>query len=239
MDYGPPPGADDEELEIRVLQVGVTSREGDVYSIVLQTTRGDVPGVFHVVQGGIGATVMVCGASGGLEGPAEGIYERLAEGLADRGITSLRLDYREAGEFAECVMDVLAGASFLKGLGAERIAFIGHSFGGAVMVKAAEIAGPHVVAVAALSSQGYGTQNVERLERPLLVVHGMMDQVIEATTAESIYARAHDPKRIVLYAEAGHSLDQAKADLYDLLIEWVPEHVIGEASQQSTASGQR
>ena len=220
------PDEDDEELEIRVLQVGVTGRDGDdTYQLVLQTTRGDLAGVFHVVQGGVGATIMVCGASGGTEGPAEAIYERLGEGFADRQISSLRLNYRRPGEFAECVMDVLAGASFLKGIGAEQIVLVGHSFGGAVAVKAAEIAGPQVTAVAALSSQGFGTQNVERLDRPLLVVHGMMDTVIEATTAESIYARANEPKQIVLYAEAGHSLNQVKAELYDLLMEWVPAHL--------------
>lgn len=224
----PPEGDTEDELEIRVLQVGVTGREGDRYDLSLQTTRGPIRGVFHVVQGGTGAAIMVSGASGGLEGPAEGIYERLGEALAEKGITTLRLDYRQPDVFPESVMDVLAGASFLKGLGAERIVLVGHSFGGAVVVKSGEIAGPHVVGVVALSSQGWGTQNVDRLQVPLLIVHGMLDQVIEATTAESIYARANEPKRIVLYAEAGHSLDQAKAQLYDLLVEWIPERVAEE-----------
>ena len=212
----------EEELEIRILQVGSIGREGEAHRLVLRTTRGDIPGLFHVVQGGTGAAVMVCGASGGTDGPAEAIYERLAEGLAEKGISSLRLDYREGNVFPECVLDVLAGISFLKGIGAERIALVGHSFGGAVAIKAGEIAGPEVVSVAALSSQGYGTQTIERLAKPLLVVHGMMDQVIEATTGEEIYRRANEPKRLVLFAEAGHSLDQAKAELYDLLMEWIP-----------------
>ncbi len=217
-------GAGEEEMEIRVLQVGVTGQDGDAYRLLLRTTRGDVQAIFHVVQGGTGAVIMVCGASGGTDGPAEGIYARLADALAEKGITSLRLDYRDPGVFPECVLDLLAGASFLRGIGAERVVLVGHSFGGAVAIKAAELAGPSVVAVAALSSQGYGTQDVDRLSKPLLVVHGMVDQVIEPTTSEEIYRRASEPKRIVLYAEAGHSLDQAKSDLYDLLVDWIPGH---------------
>ena len=40
----------------------------------------------------------------------------------------------------------------------------------------------------------------------------------------AIYAWAQEPKRLVLYAEAGHSLHQCQAELYDLLTEWIPEH---------------
>jgi hypothetical protein len=50
--------------------------------------------------------------------------------------------------------------------------------------------------------------------------------VLEATASETIYGWAQEPKRLVLYAGAGHSLVQCRAELYDLLSEWVPAHAL-------------
>ena len=143
-------------------------------------------------------------------------------------LTGLRLHYRKPGEFFECVLDVLAGVSFLRGVGAGDIALVGHSFGGAVVIKAGEIA-PQVTGVAALSSQLYGTRGVEKLGKPLLLVHGMRDGILDHAASEDIHARARDPKRLVLYAEADHSLAQNAGDLEELLAEWLPSVVGGPA----------
>jgi hypothetical protein len=51
----------------------------------------------------------------------------------------------------------------------------------------------------------------------------MRDGVLDHAASEDIYARALDPKRLVLYAEADHSLNQAAADLEELLATWLPE----------------
>lgn len=194
--------------------------------ILLQTSRGDIPGLFHVVEGGTGAAIFVSGALGGFDGPADAIYRRLPPALAASGVSSLILDYRRANVFEECVLDVLAGCSFLKGIGATDVVLVGHSFGAAVVIKAGELA-PIVRAVAALSPQLYGTREVERLGKPLLLVHGMEDTVLSYEASEDIYRRAAEPKRLVLYAEAGHSLIQVKDQLWDLLLEWIPARLAG------------
>ncbi len=214
-----------EDLELSIQQVAVAQEPDGSYRIVLRTTRGDIPGILHVCEGESGAVIFVGGASGGLDGPAGGVYARVAPALVEAGVSVVRLDYRRPNEFEECVLDVLAGASFLKGIGAERVVLAGHSFGGAVVIRAGELS-PLVTGVVAMSSQLHGTDGIAGLApRPLLLVHGMDDQVLEATASEILYQRAQEPKRLVLYAGAGHGLTQSAGDLHDLLLEWIPEHV--------------
>lgn len=194
--------------------------EGD-YRLLLKTSRGDLAGQFTVCEGGTGAALMVGGASGGLDGPADGVYGRLATALRGRGISTVRLHYRQPGEFEECLLDVLGGLSFLKGVGAERVALVGHSFGGAVVIRAATLA-PLVAGVVAMSSQLYGTDEIAEISpRPLLLVHGLEDQVLEATASEILYERAAEPKEIVRFDGAGHSLYQVRDELFELLREWI------------------
>lgn len=225
-DAEPPPR--EEEYTLSIEGVALAPEAEGEYRLVLRTSRGDIPGMFTVCEGETGAALFVGGASGGLDGPADGIYMRLAEALRSRRVSTLRLHYRKPGEFEECVLDVLGGVSFLKGVGAERVVLVGHSFGGAVAIRSGVLS-PIVSGVVAMSSQLHGTNDVADLApRPLLLVHGMDDQVLEAVASEEIFARAAEPKRIVLYAGAGHSLTQSQSDLYDLLTEWIPQHATSD-----------
>lgn len=209
---------DHGDLELSIEQVAAHPEPDGNLRLLLKTTRGEIRGVLHPCADEPGAAIYVGGAMGGFEGPA-GIYGRLADRLRPR-LSGLRLHYRQPGEFEECVLDVMAGVSFLRGVGAGDIALVGHSFGGAVVIKAGELAGT-VTGVAALSPQLYGTRTVERLGKPLLLVHGMRDGVLDHAASEDIHARAEDPKRLVLYAEADHSLSQNAAELEELLAEWL------------------
>jgi dienelactone hydrolase len=188
--------------------------------VLLQTTGGDVRGVFHPVEGGTDAVVCASGAMGGVDGPAGGLFGRLAAGLAPHNISTFRVDYRHPNVFDECVADVLIACSFLRGIGAVDLALVGHSFGGAVVIKAGELA-PAVVAVAALSPQLFGTREVHLLERPLLLVHGAADAVLAPEASEDIYRRAGDPKHLVLYDGTGHALLEPGERLDTLVGGWL------------------
>lgn len=213
---------DDRDLTLSLHRVSAApGDEPDSIKVLLHTSRGDITGVLHPVEGGTGAAIFVGGAMGGLDGPADKLYKRLPPMLQEAGATSLRLHYRLPNDFEECVLDVLAGCSFLKGIGATDLVLVGHSFGAAVVIKAAALHGL-VRAVASLSPQLYGTREVEDLGLPLLLVHGAADAILESEASEDIYRRARDPKRLVLYGDTGHSLIQARANLTRLLVEWIP-----------------
>jgi cephalosporin-C deacetylase-like acetyl esterase len=222
MVAGSPASDDDFELSIRDVLVH-DNGDGSLV-VVLRTSRGDLPALLHPSEGSAEAVVFLSGASGGVDGPAERIYGRLAPELVTRGVSSLRLDYRLPNIFNECVLDTLGALSFLRGVGAVHLQLVGHSFGGAIAIKAAEI-DQTVVSVAALSSQLYGTNGVASIApRRVLVVHGLDDQVLEATAGQIIYDQAREPKRLILYPGTGHGLLERKDELFPVLLDWLTEH---------------
>jgi alpha/beta superfamily hydrolase len=212
----------DRDLELKIERVAAHPEEDGTLRVMVATSRGEIRAILHPCRDLPDAAIFVGGARGGFQGPADDIYGRLAARLKPR-LTSLRLHYRQPGEFEECVVDVLAGVSLLRGLGATGgIALVGHSFGGAVVIKAGELS-EAVAGVAALSSQLHGTRNVERLNKPLLLVHGMKDGVLDQAASEDIHARALEPKRLVLYAASDHSLKQDAGALEELLAGWIAD----------------
>jgi alpha/beta superfamily hydrolase len=224
-DPEPAPDAPNEALDLQLRRVAAA--ESDVpgaFRILLDTSRGEIEGMLHPVEGGTGAVVCVGGAMGGIDGPADSLYARLPQLLAPSKVTVLRLNYRQPNDFDECVVDTLAGCSLLKGIGATGVILVGHSFGGAVVIKAGELS-TLVQGVVSMSPQLFGTRQVETLGKPLLLVHGMADTILSHEASEDIYRRALEPKRIVLYADAGHSLIQAKEQIDDLLTAWIPEQL--------------
>lgn len=194
--------------------------------VVLKTERGDIECVYHPVAGAQAAVIWVGGTDGGLNGPADGIYPLLAADLMEHGIASLRLNYRvlgAPGNLREAAHDVLAGIDFLSQRGVRRIGLVGHSFGGAVVITAAALS-RDVAAVVALSSQTAGTELTPQVApRPLLLVHGQDDRRLPPWCSQDIYARAGQPKELVLLAGARHSLRQKKVELRALLRRWLAE----------------
>jgi len=194
-----------------------------VEQVVLQTDRGAIRGFLHAAGAdgapGPAVVVWVGGAGGGTEGPAGGIYHRLADQLALEGISSLRLDYRHPNVLVECIADVLVGLAWLEDAGgARRASLVGHSFGGAVVIDAGAL-NPIVKDVIALSSQTYGADLVGDVSpRTLLLVHGEADRVLPAACSRQLYAAAQDPRELVLYPGCGHGLDECAPALRDLLL---------------------
>jgi len=188
--------------------------------ITIRTKSGDVR-CEQFGKASDAAVVWVFGAGGGFGGPAGGVYSRLAERLLPNAIASLCVDYRQPGRLKSCVGDVFAGVEYMAGEGALRVVLIGHSFGGAVVIQAG-MAHAKVTGVAALSSQSYGTHGVERLSpKPLLLVHGLQDEVLPPFCSQDIYARARQPKDLVLYPGCLHGLDQCAEALDRDLTAWL------------------
>ncbi len=222
---GPDAGADDEggyDLRIENVRARPTGDPGEL-AVLLETSRGSIEGLLRPCEGRDGCAVYVGGAGGGVRGPAGGVYERLSRELVAQGVTSLRLEYRQAGELIECVLDALAACSFLKGIGAARAVLVGSSFGGAVAIRAGGLS-PLVTGVAALAPQRAGTEHVGTLGKSLLLLHGDEDTVLDRAASDDIFARAQEPKRLEILFGAGHALEERAAEVHQLLTAFVVEH---------------
>ena len=217
-------GVDDGAYELRIKHVRArpTGEPGEI-AVLLETSRGSLEGLLRPCEGRDGCAIYLGGASGGVRGPARGVYERLSRELVTAGVTSLRLHYREPGNLVECVLDALAGCSFLKGIGAARVVLVGASFGGAVAIRAGGLA-PLVAAVAALAPQRAGTEQVDALAKPLLLVHGDEDTVLDRAASDDIFERAREPKQLVILPGADHALDSHADEVRELLTGFVSEH---------------
>ena len=187
--------------------------------VAIGTSRGTVRGILHPVGAARGALVAVGGSRGGPHGPAW-IYEELCARLQADGLAGLRLDYRRPNNLEECVHDVLAGIALLEREGVGRVVLVGWSFGGAVVITAGAMA-ERVVGVATVGSQTYGTQAVSRLApRSLLLLHGTADPILPDRCSRELYARAGEPKELVLYPGGGHGLERHARAMLEKLLAW-------------------
>ena len=167
----------DSGINLRITGVEPGNEIAGARWITIQTTRGPIPLIVHAAAEPGRAALCVSGAIGGFDGPAT-LYARLGLDLPKRGISIARINYRMPNEFGECVLDTLAGLSFLRGTGYPRTALIGHSFGGAVAINAATLAA-NVTTVVAISSQLAGAHTVGELApKPLLLIHGTSDTIL-------------------------------------------------------------
>ena len=219
---------------MRIEQVLVgPPHEGDAgEGLVLRTSRGDIPAIRHAAPDSTRAVIWVCGARGGFGGPASGLYAELSEEFTGQGITSLRMDYREPNNIQECALDLMAGVNFLRATGYGPAVVVGHSFGGAVVIAGAAFS-DHVAGVVSLSPQTYGAQGAGMLSpTPLLVVHGKADTRLPFSCAVAIHDWAKEPRELVLYDGAEHRLDECRAELMDLLREWIPDKLAAREPSQ-------
>ena len=229
----PPDEPDPQDLTLSITGVQARPREVEQgepdpsrLELRLGTTRGEISALLDVCEGQTGALITCSGAMGGdheVRGPADSVYQRLAERLPAEGVSALRIHYRNAGEFEECVLDLLGACSFLSGVGAERIILAGHSFGGAVVIKTAQIM-PQVAGVISLSPQLFGTRQVEDMAKPLLLIHGTADGILHHMASEDIYERANEPKRLVLIPDGGHGLAEDPDTVMSEMHQFVHEH---------------
>lgn len=199
----------------------------NVEALTLHTNAGDLTARLHPAAAGAPAVVWVGGAGGGLDGPAGGLYPRLAGQLAAQGIGSLRLHYRHPNELEQCVADTLLGVAYLgQQLGHQGIALVGHSFGGAVVISAGALS-TEVTAVVAMSSQTYGTNLAPRVSpRPLLLVHGTADEILSDNCSRDIYARAKEPKELRLFSDCRHGLDECREQVDEIVVKWLVKQLI-------------
>jgi alpha-beta hydrolase superfamily lysophospholipase len=214
----------DEGLTLRITSVEPGDEIAGARKVTIVTTRGPIPVVLHAASEKGRAALCVSGAIGGFDGPAM-LYPRLGLAMPREQITIARLNYRAPNEFGECLVDAMAALTFLGGIGHQRVALIGHSFGGAVAINAGTLS-PLVTTVVALSSQLAGAHVAGELApKPLLLIHGDADTILSHESSQALYDRAGEPKTLKILPGVGHRLSEAADQVFDLVRDWLLEKI--------------
>jgi len=201
--------------------------EEEPRSHTLRTRRGSVEVLLYDAREAKAGVLLAGGVGGGFDSPARGLYPRLGEQLLRHGLSTLRVKYRNPTDLEAAVWDVLAGVDFLVERGLERVALVGHSFGGAVMIDAGAQS-PWVTSVVGLAPQSYGTEAVSELPpRALLLVHGLSDTVLPPNCSLSIHERARGRKDLELIPGAGHVLDEEAERVFLCVRDWLLRELKG------------
>ncbi|MEO1062529.1 MAG: alpha/beta hydrolase [Actinomycetota bacterium] len=164
----------------------------------------------------------VGGAMGGVLGPARSVYHHLGVDFAEQGIATIRVDYRRPNDLDTCTHDVLAAADYASRTGGDRFVTVGHSFGGAVAVRAAVALGDRAAGVVGLATQSAGCEEGEVLEGrvPVLLLHGDRDRILPAAASEMVRFLIGGELHVLHGAD--HLLVEAADEVRSRLGEWIP-----------------
>lgn len=162
------------------------------------------------------------GAMGGLLGPGRGAYAELGRRLAERGVGTLRVDYRQPNDIEACTLDLCAAIDLAWRRGARAAVTLGHSFGGAIALRAA-VSLPAVKGAVTYATQSAGCEPAEDYgDRPLLMFHGDRDELLPPQASEMVrFLVGHGDLRVI--EGAGHLLDTVHDQLVDETEEFVLE----------------
>ena len=169
------------------------------------------------------AIVACGGAMGGVLGPGHGLYQRLGERWAERGVEFVRVGYREPNNLDLCAHDLACGVELARDAGAERVVVMGHSFGGAVAIRTAVIMPVSVVGVVTFATQSAGCEVAGALAgRPLLLFHGDRDELLPPEASHVVAAIAGHGEVEILPGD-GHLLAKSDDVIVERLDTWLPE----------------
>jgi pimeloyl-ACP methyl ester carboxylesterase len=216
----------DESFEMSVEDVQVGHQQEEYHPVKLITSRSSIHCRYYPVEGAEKAVIWVGGVGGDWDTPARGLYPLLSEVLRKEMIASLRIRYRHPTDLEESILDVLAGITYLQDEGIKEIALVGHSFGGAVVIQAATQS-PDVRTVITIATQSYGADRVAELATgcSLLLLHGTGDRVLSPNCSQHIYNLALEPKRLILYPNANHGLDEVADEVTLVVRDWIVQQL--------------
>ena len=213
-----------EALARQEVTVTPTLRHVEVF-----TMRGLLTILWHGDPDAEAVAVVCGGAMGGLLGPADGFYQWLGDEVATRGsgIGVLRVGWRRPNDLDLCTLDLLAAADLAARAGAERFVTGGHSFGGAVAVRAGMAMGEWTRGVVTFATQSAGCEEAGGLTAPLLAYHGDRDEILPAVCSEVVGQLVGGTADVRVCAGAGHLLTEAHDQLRAEVPDWIRARVTG------------
>src|SRR3546814_9214843 len=189
--------------------------------------RGLLTVLWHGDPDSEAAVVLGGGAMGGLLGPGDALYHWLGDELAapGTGISVLRVGWRRPNDLDLCTLDMLAAADLAARAGATRFVTGGHSFGGAIAVRAGMAMGDWTRGVLTFATQSAGCEEAGGLLAPLLAFHGTRDELLPLVASQAVCSLAGGPTELVVCEGAGHRLSQADELLRSRVPCWVRERL--------------
>jgi len=181
--------------------------------------------------------LFVTGIDGGYIQPADRIYSRIAQKMAEKGGTSAFVRYRNPGELGPSLEDARAAVIYLKNRGVKKIAALGMSFGGAIVIHTA-LNTPEVSLVIGFSPQGADTEPVERLKNQgLLVVHSEDDENVPYNSSVDLLMRAPKDLKKELFSLKGanHFLDGFSREIDPVVNAWIESYFPSNPEQPEAA----
>ena len=203
-------------------KLGPTLRHIEIFTMgglltVLWHGDPDAPAV--VVLGG--------GAMGGTLGPGDALYPWLGDELAGAasGIGVLRVGWRKPNDLDRCTLDMLAVADLAARTGAVQFVTGGHSFGGAIAVRAAVAMSTWTAGVVTFASQSAGCEPAVDLTAPVLAFHGDRDELLPLAASQAVCELAGGPSELVVCPGTGHLMTEADDLLKERVPTWVREQL--------------
>ncbi|MCE5199466.1 MAG: dienelactone hydrolase family protein [Armatimonadota bacterium] len=206
--------------KLYVIEVTEQRISEDVKRLVFRTTRGEFDAVLHGSSRTGKGIIMLGGDRAGVDSPSD-VYLNLASRLMEEGITSLRLSFRDSEDCVQCGIDTLAALQYLDDESVGDVLLLGWSFGGAVALAAGSLA-RNVRGVAVISTLDDVDCCYKRLgPKPVLIVHGEIDDISPVEWPKRIYDRLTGPRRLIIYPGAGHDLREVREQLVSDIRDWV------------------
>jgi len=179
-----------------------------------------------------GCVILASGASNGINGPS-GVYYALAQTLQYQDIAVLQLRYRNPKTLSACVNDVKAAVDVIhKTCLINRFTLTGWGLGGAVVLSAASLLTDLVVGVVTLATQSAGVKGIERLQMPLLFLHGTNDSAVKHRCSQELHSHAVNAKtkEVLLLPNDEHNLPQSYETVLLRLTDFHRTRLIGALS---------
>ena len=206
---------------LRVLAIQEVAIDPALRHVEIYTQGGLLSFLWHGPAEAENVLLACGGAMGGVLGPARGLYHDLGRALAERGVGTIRVGYRQPNRLEACTLDLGAAADVANRAGARRFVVMGHSFGGAAAVNAAVALRRVVRGVITLATQSAGCETAAALgEIPLLLLHGDRDELLPVEASHAVRTLAGHGEVVVLPG-AGHLLLGVEEELRRRLLEWI------------------
>ena len=189
-----------------------------VISITISTPRGPVCGHWRPASITRAAALLLPDSVDAQTGSFR-LFDDLAARIQRAGVCALQLEHC-ADSFEDRLICLLSALTALRRQGVERTALIGWRMGAALAIAAGS-ASDSVTGVAALAADPSTADLVaEVAPRRLLLMHGSADTVVSSAVSRLLYARAGDPKELVIYPGERHDFSVYHDEALDKLSAW-------------------